>query len=370
MEALIITILVLVVAGLILTAPALSDALVIRCAQRLPPALSARMQEEWIAELGFISTRPGKLAFAIALILTRRGTFATAAGEELMPEFHDRSNRLAAIFGSWPMLLILPTIICSVLASFAASYLPDVYESKATILVLPPLVPEEFVRSTVSLRLEDRLGAMQQQIMSRTRLERIVLDFDLYKEQRHSGAIMEDVVEQMRRDITAAGVRADAFEIGFKSEDPRVAMRITERLASMFIDESLRDRSVLAEGTTQFLDSELEGLARSLIEMEQKREREDAAGEPGKGLRALQYETLAATYQSLFRKKLEAQMSQNLERRQIGETFKILDAARLPSRPSSPNRGAINLIGALTGAAIGGMAIAGFFRRSSRALAG
>ena len=31
-------------------------------------------------------------------------------------------------------------------------------------------------------------------------------------------------------------------------------MQVTERLASLFIDENLRDREVLAEGTNQFLE--------------------------------------------------------------------------------------------------------------------
>ena len=37
-------------------------------------------------------------------------------------------------------------------------------------------------------------------------------------------------------------------------------------------------------------------------------------------------------------KRLDSQMSVNLERRQIGEQFRILDPARLPEKPYSPNR--------------------------------
>ncbi len=63
---------------------------------------------------------------------------------------------------------------------------------------MPPRVPESFVRSAVTSRIEDRLPAIQQQIMSRTRLERIITDLNLYPDERRFG-IMEDVVEQMRR---------------------------------------------------------------------------------------------------------------------------------------------------------------------------
>jgi uncharacterized protein involved in exopolysaccharide biosynthesis len=58
--------------------------------------------------------------------------------------------------------------------------------------------------------------------------------------------------------------------VGFTSDDPRTAMRVTERLASLFIEENLRDREVLAEGTNQFLDAQLEDARRRLIETERK----------------------------------------------------------------------------------------------------
>ena len=62
---------------------------------------------------------------------------------------------------------------------------------------MPQRVPESYVRSTVTTRIEDRLQSISQQILSRTRLERIIQDFNLYTEERRTG-IMEDIVERMR----------------------------------------------------------------------------------------------------------------------------------------------------------------------------
>ena len=56
-------------------------------------------------------------------------------------------------------------------------------------------------------------------------------------------------------------VKGDAFRVSYKRRRPRTAMRVTERLASLFIEENLRDREVLAEDTNQFLDSQLERCA-------------------------------------------------------------------------------------------------------------
>jgi len=78
------------------------------------------------------------------------------------------------------------------------------------------------------------------------------------------------------------------------------------------------------------------------------------------------YTTLQATYQSLLGKGQEAKVAANMERRQIGEQFKVIDNARLPQRPTSPNRKRIDLLGALCGLAIGlGLAALLEYRDSS-----
>ena len=50
------------------------------------------------------------------------------------------------------------------------------------------------------------------------------------------------------------------------------------------------------------------------------------------------YETMQRMYTSLLMKSQEAQVAANVERRQIGEQFKVIDPARVPERPYSPDR--------------------------------
>jgi hypothetical protein len=52
-------------------------------------------------------------------------------------------------------------------------------------------------------------------------------------------------------------------------------------------------------------------------------------------------------------KKEDSKLAANLERRQIGEQFKILDPARVPEKPFSPDRTRMNLLGALFGLGVG-----------------
>src|SRR5258705_4922174 len=168
-------------------------------------------------------------------------------------------------------LLLVPFSIVSAATATYSRYLPDIFRSDTLILVVPQRVPESYVRSTVTTRIEDRLQSIAQQILSRNRLERIIQDFNLYVGQRRAG-IMEDIVERMRSDIKIDVVKGDAFRVSYIGDNPRTVMKVTDRLASLFIEENLRDREVLAEGTNQFLEAQLEDSRRRLVETEKKLE--------------------------------------------------------------------------------------------------
>ena len=118
---------------------------------------------------------------------------------------------------------------------------------------------------------EDRLPTINDQILSRSRLERIINDFGLYKEQRATG-LMEDVVQKMRTDIDVKLVGKESFRVSYISWDPATAQRVTERLAGLYIEENLRDRENVTEDTNRFLESQLQDAKRRLLEHEQKLE--------------------------------------------------------------------------------------------------
>jgi polysaccharide chain length determinant protein (PEP-CTERM system associated) len=49
------------------------------------------------------------------------------------------------------------------------------------------------------------------------------------------------------------------------------------------------------------------------------------------------YENIQRTYESLLTRKLEADIAVNMERKQKGEQFRIVDPARVPERPAQPD---------------------------------
>lgn len=186
-------------------------------------------------------------------------------GKQLGP--HD----LIAIARRRKWLILAPFVVIVTVVALWANAQPNSYRSETLILVVPQRVPESYVKSTVTARIEDRLQSITQQILSRTRLERIIQDFNLYAEKRRTG-IMEDIVERMRKDIDVQIVKGDAFRVSFIADEARTAMKVTERLASLFIEENLRDREVLADSANQFLEAQLEDSRRRLIETEKKLE--------------------------------------------------------------------------------------------------
>ena len=168
-------------------------------------------------------------------------------------------------------LIVVPLVIVSCAAVGFARLQPKLYRSETLIQIVPQRLPDTYVRSTVTTRVEDRLQALRQQVLNRTRLERVIEEFNLYPERRRAG-IMEDVVQSMRANVVLEVVRGDAFRVAFVSENPRTAMQVTEKLASLVIEENLRDRESLAESASQFFETQLEDARVRLVEHEKKLE--------------------------------------------------------------------------------------------------
>jgi len=144
-----------------------------------------------------------------------------------------------------------------------ASRMPDVYTSETLILVDPQKVPESYVKPTVTGDVRNRLGTLSQQILSATRLQKIIERLNLYPEKREQLA-REEVIGRMRKDINVStrsdfGATQDlqAFRISYSGKEPRLVAQVTNELASLFIEENLKSREQQATGTTEFLQNQL-----------------------------------------------------------------------------------------------------------------
>jgi polysaccharide chain length determinant protein (PEP-CTERM system associated) len=169
-------------------------------------------------------------------------------------------------------LFLVPFVTVALTTAIVVYFLPDRYRATAVVQVLPPRVPADLVSNPVRSTLSMRLQRMSQQILSSARLETLIEEFKLYPEERRTEP-MEDVIERMKnRDIRVGPTRGSAFNVSFETEDRATATRVAAKLADLFIVESLRDREVSTQGTSQFIDSQLEETRQRLVEHEKKLE--------------------------------------------------------------------------------------------------
>ena len=145
---------------------------------------------------------------------------------------------------------------------------PKVYRSSTLVLVRPQEVPSDYVRPTVTSDARARLSTLTEQIMSRPRLEEIIVGYHLYLKVRAAGT-MQDAVEIMRKHITVEvkgrrDTAAAAFEVSYEGQEPVAVRDVTAAIANLFIEDDLKLRERLAAGTSQFLDRQLERTRKEL----------------------------------------------------------------------------------------------------------
>jgi polysaccharide chain length determinant protein (PEP-CTERM system associated) len=163
-------------------------------------------------------------------------------------------------------LIICVCVVVSLLAIYTAAILPNIYQSTSLILVSPQKLPSSFVTSTVTTDLAERMQGIIQDILSRTQLEKIVQEFDLYPSDKSS--MLEDRIERLRKTIKVEFRRNNVFQLSFQSVNPETAKQVTGRLASLFIEQNLQVREQQAMGTKAFMSAETDRLRKELEEQE------------------------------------------------------------------------------------------------------
>jgi uncharacterized protein involved in exopolysaccharide biosynthesis len=295
----------------------------------------------------------------------------TSAPDPLRPLASSPHGRWRRI-GVW---VIGSTVLATVAAFAVSTMLPKRYVSSASIKVFPPMLPNDYVRSPVTESFADRLLTIQQQVLSRTRLEEILNQLHIYVHER-STEPLEVVVERMRRDITieavapGQGAAADAgmFRVSYMASDPQVAQKVAQRLTIEVIDESTRDEAEASDDTSQFLSSASAETRQRLVDSEQQIEqfRAQHAGRAPSQAVLIEFQVLQDEYKALLADKAASDLALEVTRRQIGTTFKLIEVARVPDQPVSPNRVRVSAIGALVGCALGLVAAIPAGRRSRR----
>lgn len=204
--------------------------------------------------------------------------------ENEMPAFYDPpSEPLSEVVREyWATLvrrkwIVVGSIVAGgAIAALLCIVLPKSYRSSTLILVENQKIPEDYVKGIGGANIEQRLTTIQQQVMSRTFLSQILDEYKPYEGQmRREGR--ESAIETLRKMIKvetvgtpgSLGKSVESVAISFAHEDPMTAMKVTEKLASLFVEENFRAREQLVTGVSAFLEQELNE-AKKLLEAKER----------------------------------------------------------------------------------------------------
>ena len=201
-----------------------------------------------------------------------------------MTEEFDDQKSLRGMDEYWAMVVrrrwwIIGPLFLGWLIVFASAWIiPPKYTSETVILVEQQKVPEKLVVPNVQVDLQERLQSITNQVLSRSRLLKIISDLHLYQGLFFSTP--DDQIVQMRKDIKLDLVQTPpvngrpgaltAFKVSFVADKPQIAQQVNTQLASLFIDENMRASQQQSEYTTNFLDSQLTASAAALAAQEKK----------------------------------------------------------------------------------------------------
>jgi polysaccharide chain length determinant protein (PEP-CTERM system associated) len=168
-----------------------------------------------------------------------------------------------------PWHVVIPFVVVTLLAVGFSLTITKTYTSSTLILVESDKVPQSFInegtRDAAASR--PRLQTIRQEILSRTRLERILEELNPYPE-RTGRAPLTAIVEDMRQAIAINVKGNDSFSLEYTHRDPKIAQAVTARLATLFIEESSQARKTQVEVTGEFIESQLVEARQKLEEKE------------------------------------------------------------------------------------------------------
>lgn len=121
------------------------------------------------------------------------------------------------------------------------------------------------------------------------------------------------------------------------------------------MDFGAMQRSQLADSRSQIqtMEAEIAALSQKIDEYQKRVENTPKREEELLSIKR-DYDNVKNIYESLLNRRLEAEISVNMEKKQKGEQFRIIDPARFPEKPISPNMPRLFIMTLAVGLGLGG----------------
>jgi len=172
------------------------------------------------------------------------------------------------------MWLAIPPVVGLLVGGILALTLPREYESSTTLVVTSPTMDSDLVKSTPD-DLAERVRAISHELLSRSVLERVAREEGLV-----DGSSMDAAVGNIRARTNVAPAKPmvaptsrsgpDMFIVKYAGRSPELVQRVTNKLATAFIDEHSKMRETRAEETSAYLGTQLKQSQDRLKTVEEK----------------------------------------------------------------------------------------------------
>ncbi|WP_340148655.1 XrtA system polysaccharide chain length determinant [uncultured Sneathiella sp.] len=176
------------------------------------------------------------------------------------------------------LFFLIPFVLIMIGSVVVGLILPPTYSSEGTILVETQQISTDLVESTVNTDPNQRIKMIEQRVMTRENLLKIIDKYNVYGNDRRVMTV-SSLVERMQANIwidvitssMGAGRRGEttiAFTVSFNHENPQIATDVANELVTLFLSENVRTRTERATEATAFLSEEAEKVRRQLAKVE------------------------------------------------------------------------------------------------------
>jgi len=187
-------------------------------------------------------------------------------------------------------VILIPALLAP-LAGFLVSYaFPPKYTSQSLVLVEGQRVPDNYVKPVITSDFTQRIATLQQQVLSVNRLRPMLERLGISKPEEQSQLIgdiqnnmtVQPVITAISSAAATAGIAAKktrpsanveplpGFYVAYTDSNPNRAEQICNEMTSLILEENLRTRAAVAQGTTDFLSRQLEDAKRDLDQQDAK----------------------------------------------------------------------------------------------------
>lgn len=173
-------------------------------------------------------------------------------------------------------LIGLPAATIFISVALVVFELPDIYESTSLLSISPPKISEKVAPSLTDADVSQRLTSIGQEVLSRTSLESMITQFDLFESEREAALPAERIVESFKKGIKVDPEKAEnktvvGFRITFRGSDPEKVRKIVGAIAEKYVNAQLAESRQSAETTKEFIDDQLSQAKVNLEELDKRR---------------------------------------------------------------------------------------------------